>query len=371
VKPNSLPRALAASSIAVVVALGMSACGASNEDDSSDGGSTSSGGGNLSGELNGAGATSQEAAMAAWKAGFQGQNPDTTVNYDAVGSGGGREQFLAGGVQFAGSDSAMTDDELSQAQDTCSGDAIEYPVYVSPIAIIYNLDGVDDLQLSPATMTQIFDGKITKWNDQAIAADNPDADLPDTDITPVHRSDESGTTANFTDYMSQVDPAGWSYEPDDVWPIKGGEAADGTSGVVSAVQGGDGTIGYADASQAGELGKAKIKVGSEYVEPSAEAASAVLDESKPAANASATNIAIEVNRTTSASGVYPIVLVSYHIDCSNYDSKETADLVKGFESYVISEEGQDAAAKQAGSAPITDSIRQQAQAAIEKIAASS
>ena len=147
------------------------------------------------------------------------------------------------------------------------------------------------------------------------------------------------------------------------------ETAPGAEGDV--VGGGNGTIGYADASQAGDLGKATIKVGSEYVEPSTEAASAVLDESKPASNASATNIAIDVNRTTEASGVYPIVLVSYHIACSNYDSSGKADLVKGFESYVISEEGQDAANQAAGSAPITDSIRQQAQAAIDQIAASS
>jgi phosphate transport system substrate-binding protein len=370
VKLNSLPRATAFGAAALTVALGMSACSASNED-SSDGDTSSTGGPSVSGDLNGAGATSQEAAMAAWKAGFQGSNPDVTVNYDAVGSGGGREQFLAGGVLFAGSDSAMTDDELKQAQDTCSGDAIEFPVYVSPIAVIYNVEGVDDLQLSPDTLTQIFDGKITSWDDQAIQADNPDADLPSTDITPVHRSDESGTTFNFTDYMSQIDPAGWSYEPDDVWPIKSGEAADGTSGVVSTVKGGDGTIGYADASQAGELGKAKIKVGSEYVEPSAEAASAVLDESQPAANASETNIAIDVNRTTTEAGVYPIVLVSYHIVCSSYDSQDQVDLVKGFESYVISEDGQNAAADAAGSAPITDSIRQQAETALGTIATTS
>jgi len=114
VKLNSLPRATAFGAAALTVALGMSACSASNED-SSDGDTSSTGGPSVSGDLNGAGATSQEAAMAAWKAGFQGSNPDVTVNYDAVGSGGGREQFLAGGVLFAGSDSAMTDDELKQA----------------------------------------------------------------------------------------------------------------------------------------------------------------------------------------------------------------------------------------------------------------
>ena len=366
-KSNSLPRAAAVGAVALTVALGMSACSASNEDSSS--GSSSSGGSSLSGQVNGAGSTAQEAAMAAWKAGFQTANPDVTVNYDAVGSGGGREQFIAGGVQYAGSDDYMDDSELSQAKKTCGGDVLEYPVYVSPIAVIYNLSGVDNLQLSPETLADIMAGKITKWNDPAITSENPDANLPSTDITPVHRSDESGTTGNFTDYLSQAAPQNWTYGSVETWPIKGGEAGDGTSGVVSAVKGGDGTIGYADASQAGDLGKADIKVGSEYVGPSAEAASKVLDESKPAPGASDTQITIQVNRTTTASGVYPIDLVSYQIVCSTYDSQDTADLVKGFASYVISSEGQDAAAKSAGSAPITDAIRQQAQSAIDQISA--
>ncbi len=367
-KHNSLPRAAKIGAIALTVALGMSACGASNENNTN-GGSSTTGGAALSGDLNGAGATSQEAAMAAWKAGFQGTNPDVTVNYDAVGSGGGREQFLAGGVQFAGSDSYMTDDELTQAQKTCNGDAIEFPVYVSPIAVIYNLQGVDNLQLSPSTVAQIFAGKITAWDDPAIKADNPDATLPSTKVTPVHRSDDSGTTANFTDYLSKTAASDWTYPPDDTWPIKAGESAEGTSGVVAAVQGGDGTIGYADESQAGQLGKALIKVGGEYVTPSADSASAVLDESSPAASASATNIAIDVNRTATQSGVYPIVLISYHIVCSSYGSQAAADVVTAFESYVISEAGQTAAGDQAGSAPITSAIREKAQAAIDTISA--
>lgn len=366
----TLPRALATGTAALALTLGMSACSASNEDGSSSD-STSTGGPTVSGELNGAGSTAQEAAMAAWKAGFQGANPDTTVNYDAVGSGGGREQFIAGGVQFAGSDSYLSDDELADAKKTCGSDPIEVPTYVSPIAVIYNLEGVDNLQLSPETLGSIMAGKITKWNDSAITAENPDASLPDTDITPVHRSDESGTTQNFTDYLSQAASTSWTYEPDDVWPIKGGEAADGTSGVVSAVEGGDGTIGYADESQAGDLGKASIKVGDEYVGPDTEAASAALDDATPVSGRSDTDLALDVNRTTEASGVYPIVLISYQITCSTYDSEDTANLVKAFESYVISEAGQDAANKAAGSAPLTPAIREKAQAAIDQIAAAS
>ncbi|MEP6666395.1 MAG: phosphate ABC transporter substrate-binding protein PstS [Nocardioidaceae bacterium] len=364
-KSNSLPRALVVGAFSLTVALGLSACSASNETDNSGGG----GGGDtkLSGDLDGAGATSQEAAMAAWKAGFQGPNPDVTVNYDAVGSGGGREAFLSGGVLFAGSDSYLTDDEITTAKDTCGGDPIEVPVYVSPIAVIYNLPGVDDLQLSPSTVAQIFAGKVTSWDDPAITADNPDASLPSSKITPVHRSDESGTTANFTDYLSQAASSDWSYGSVETWPIKSGEAADGTSGVIAAVRGGDGTVGYADESQAGDLGKALIGVGGDFVAPTADAASAVLDESTPVSGRADTDQAIDVNRTTDASGVYPIVLVSYHITCTTYDSQEKVDLVKGFESYVISSAGQGAAADAAGSAPITDAIREKAQTAIDSI----
>src|SRR5690606_27544599 len=101
---------------------------------------------------------------------------------------------------------------------------------------------------------------------------NPDADLPDTKITPVHRADDSGTTKNFTDYLTAASEGSWSGGVVETWPVKGGEAADGTSGLVSAVKGGQGTIGYADASQAGDLGQVQVKVGDEFVAPTEEAA---------------------------------------------------------------------------------------------------
>jgi len=361
-------RRVGIATVALGFAVGLTACGASNEDDGSSGGSGGDAAAGLSGTLNGAGASSQEAAMAAWQAGFQGANPDVTVNYDAVGSGGGREQFLAGGVSFAGSDSYLDDDELSSSTEVCGDDgAYEFPVYVSPIAVIYNLPGVEDLRLSPDALAGIFAGEITAWDDEAIAADNPDADLPDSAITPVHRSDESGTTANFTDFLGQVAGDVWTHGSIEAWPVKGGEGADGTSGVVSAVTEGKGTIGYADASQASSLSHALVGVGSDFVGPTPEAAAAVLDESTPISGRGEHDGALEINRTTDAAGVYPIILASYHIVCSSYADQETVDLVQGFESYVISEDGQNAAASEAGSAPITDSIREQAQAAIDAI----
>jgi phosphate transport system substrate-binding protein len=354
-------------SVALAGTLALSACGASNEGGSGSG-SDGSTGEQLSGDLVGAGSSAQQAAMQAWQAGFNSAQPGVNFSYDPVGSGGGREQFLAGGVDFAGSDAALSDDELTSAGNRCGpGGVFELPNYISAIAVVYNLDGVDELNLAPATVAGIFSGAITTWNDPAIAADNPDATLPDLPITPVHRADDSGTTTNFTDYLSKTAGDVWTFEPDGEWPLSGGEAANGTSGVISAVGGGQGTVGYADESQAGDLGVASIKVGEEFIAPSPEAAAAVVANSETVAGRGEYDFAIEVNRATTSADEYPIVLVSYHIGCVEYDDQAKADLVKTFMNYVISEEGQNAAAEAAGSSPITDEARGRAQTAVDAI----
>ena len=156
----------------------------------------------------------------------------------------------------------------------------------------------------------------------------------------------------------------------ETWPIKGGEAAEGTSGVVAAVTGGKGTIGYADESQAGDLGQAKIKVGEEFTAATPEAAAKVLDTATPVEGRDATDIAVDVDRKTAEAGVYPIVLVSYQIACQTYYDKATADLVKGWLTYVASSDGQAAAAETAGSAPLSAEFGTKVQAAIETIKAS-
>jgi phosphate transport system substrate-binding protein len=370
IRPHS--RALLLILASALFALAASACGG---DDSSSSTSASTGTGtsaNLAGEIAGAGASSQQAAQEAWIAGFQTANSGVTIAYDPVGSGGGREQFTAGGVAYAGSDAALDSDELKSAESTCGGpdNVVEVPAYVSPIAIIYNVSGVDSLQLSPDTLAKIFAQKITKWNDPAIAAENSGVDLPDTNITPVNRSDESGTTENFTDYLSQASPSVWTYEVSGDWPVKGGEAAEGTSGVVDAVTNGEGTIGYADASQAGSLSIASIKVGSEYVAPSAEAAAKIFDESEKDPNPGANEFTYKLNRTPDASDTYPIVLVSYLLGCTQYGDANTAAIVKAYFNYIISAEGQQVAHGAAGSAPLSDSVRQQIQPAVDAIGGS-
>jgi len=356
-------RYAAPAAAALALVLGLSACSASNE------GSTGSPAAGISGTLNAGGSSAQESAVAAWKKAFQTTNPKSTINYDPVGSGGGRTQFLAGGLNLAGSDAFLTDAELAKAKTRCKGDVVEVPTYVSPIAVIFNLKGVNDLNLSPKTIGAIFQGTITKWDDAAIKADNPNATLPSTAITAVHRSDDSGTTQNFTDYLDQASNGGWTGGPLQTWPIKGGEGADGTSGVVAAVKGGDGTIGYADESQAGSLGKAKVKVGTSFTAPTQDAASKVLDASSPVTGRATTDIAITVDRKVTDSSVYPIVLVSYQIACQKYDDKAQAALVKAWLTYVTSTDGQSVASKSAGSAPLSSSFSTKVQDAIKTIAA--
>jgi phosphate transport system substrate-binding protein len=364
--------------IAAVSALALvTACGSDNEDDNS-GDTGGTGGGettdesSLSGTLVGIGASSQEAAQAAWQAGFLEANPGVTVEYDPAGSGAGREQFVAGGSDFGGTDAYLTDDEgeLSGAVARC-GELIELPVYVSPIAVVFNLEGVDELNLSPATIAGIFNQEITTWDDDAIVADNPDAELPGTAITPVNRSDESGTTENFVEYLAAAAPDAWPHEVSGDWPVSGGEAAQGTSGVVQAVSGGEGTIGYADASQASGLGTVNVGVGEEFVPYSPEAAAAVLEVSERVADRGQYDFAYDLARDTTEAGAYPIVLVSYAMACSTYEDQGKADLVKAYLSYMISEEGQQAAADTAGSAPLSDTLRTEYQAAIDAITVAS
>lgn len=357
-------RRVAVAAVATASALVLAGCAAANETAPSGGGS------GASGTIAGAGASSQGAAMQAWIAGFTGANPDATVTYDPVGSGGGRTQFADGAVAFAGSDAALKGDQLAKAQERCGGgpDAVvELPLYISPIAIAYNLDGVPTLNLKPATLAGIFAQKIKNWNDPAIAADNPGVTLPDLAITVVNRSDESGTTENFTEYLHAVAPEVWTFEPDGVWPVAGGAAAQGTSGVVGAISAGNGTIGYADASQVGKLGKAEVGVGSEFVGPSAEAAAKIVSESPQVAGGGKYTFVYELARDTTATGTYPIVLVSYILACNSYQDAAQGDLTRAFVSYIASPEGQQSGAQNAGSAPISDELRAEFQPALDAI----
>ena len=372
-RSSILVRSIAAVS-GIVMLASVAACGdntASNTDSSAstDTKTTEA----VSGNFSGAGASSQQTAVEAWIAGFQGTNPDAKVAYNPSGSGAGVSTFLTGATAWAGSDAALSNDEVEQSKSVCaSGNAFDIPVYVSPIAVVFNLNGISGkgktLNMDADTIAKIFDGKITKWNDDAIKQQNPKVDLPDLDITVVHRSDKSGTTKNFLSYVKDAAGDAWSYELGENWPNEVGQGAKGTSGVISTVQQADGTIGYADFSQVGDLGTVAVKVGDKYNEISAEAGSKVIGDSKQDDTVKGDNrIVIKINHNTTEAGAYPIVLVSYDIACPAYKDADTAKFVKSWLTYVVSDEGQQTAASAAGSAPLSDTMRQKVLKSIDAI----
>ncbi|GGH43466.1 phosphate ABC transporter substrate-binding protein PstS [Microbacterium album] len=357
--------------LGAVAALTLAGC-ASNENPGGGDPSAPAGGGdsNLSGTINGTGASSQAAAQDAWVSAFQTAHGDVTVNYEPTGSGTGRENFLSGASNFVGSDRAFNDDEVAAGGfGACATDEIvEIPVYISPVAIAFNLEGIETLNLDAATIAGIFAGEITTWNDDAIASQNEGVELPDLAISPVHRADASGTTETFTSYLEAVAPEVWTYEASDEWPIQGGEAAQQTSGVASTISGGNGTIGYLDASQIPSgAGQVHIEVDGEYVAYSSDAASALVENSPLVEGRGDADLVFDVDPAAATGGAYPIALVSYLIGCVEYEDPNVAQIVKEYFSYIASAEGQDAAAANAGNAPISDGLRSQVMAAIDLI----
>lgn len=346
-----------------VAALALTACGGNGDSENTaapaEGGNGSA---EVAGTLVGGGSSAQEAGMTAWTNGVTEVHPDLTVTYDPVGSGAGREGFLAGQYSFAGSDAAMDEEELTQAESVCGPEgAFHVPAYISPVAVAYNLEGVEEnIKMDAETIAQVFAGEIATWNDPAIAGQNEGVELPDTPITVVHRADDSGTTENFTEYLDAAAPEGWTYGAVETWPSEiTAESAQQTSGVVSLTQSTDGAVTYADASQIGNLGTVDVKVGEEYVPYSSEAAAAAVENAGEGLAG-----AVELDRTTTEAGVYPVVLVTYEIFCHQYQDQEIADAAKAFGEYVVSEDGQTTASESAGNAPISDATRD---AALEDI----
>ncbi len=184
----------------------------------------------------------------------------------------------------------------------------------------------------------------------------------------VHRSDKSGTTQNFVSYFKDVTPDNWTYDLSENWPNEVGQGAKGTSGVISTVKQADGTIGYADFSQVGDLGTVAVKVGDKYNEISAEAGSKVIGDSKQDDTVKGDNrIVIKINHAHRGEGAYPIVLVSYDVACPAYKDANTAKFVKSWLTYVTSDEGQQTAASAAGSAPMSNTLRQKVVKSIDAI----
>lgn len=359
--------------IAIAGAVVLSSCAANEDSGAGSSASASSSAGadysKLSGTLTGSGSSAQQTAEATWAAGFQSVASGVTVNYSPDGSGAGRKNFIAGAADFAGSDAALSDDELSGDFKLCKTGtkAIDIPVYISPIAIAYKIDGVKDLTLDAETIAKIFSGKITKWDDSAITKLNPDAKLPSSNITVIHRSDDSGTTQNFADYVKANAADSWDAEVSQTFPYQVGDSAKGTSGVASAMASASNAITYIDDSGAGSLDKAKLEVGGKATTISAEGAAKVVADSETVDGRADNDLAIAIDRKDTADNAWPLVLVSYAIACQEYQDSAKADLVKGYLSYVVSADAQSAAAKEAKSAALSSDLSDKAAKAVATI----
>ncbi len=225
--------------------------------------------------LNGSGSTLSKPFQEAAIEQFRKSHKQITINYGGGGSGKGRQDLADMVVDFAGSDSPFKASEAAKAK---GGPILYFPILLSPIALSYNVGGVDKLQLSAPTIAKIFQREIKKWNDPTIAAENPGARLPDTAIVVAHRADGSGTTQNFTEYLNTAAKKDWKLNSGSTvgWPSDT-QAGQGNSGVAQIVKSTKGAIGYVDLSDAKASGlkAAAIKNRSgKYVEPSPAAASA-------------------------------------------------------------------------------------------------
>ncbi len=355
----------AAVAAALAFSLTITACGSNGESTDAPGADSS-----LSGDLHGQGASSMGAAQETWISDFQSANPKVTVNYAPEGSSAGIKAMTEGSADFGGSDAYMDDEKMAQTHPNCGeGGVINLPVYISPIAIAYNLEGVDELNLTADVIAKIFKGDINKWNDPAIAELNSGVELPDLAITPVHRGDGSGTTENFTDTLSKVAPDVWTYEPSKEWPaeLNNGEAAQKTNGVASALSSGKGYIGYIDAS--GVTKELKTvnyapKAGGEFVGATAEDAAKVVENSKKVDGRAENDYSIDLDRNAAG---YPFVLIAYAMACQTYTDASTGELVNAYLSYVVSEEGQQAAHDEVMSAPLSGTLAENVRKAAASI----
>jgi phosphate transport system substrate-binding protein len=354
--------------LALTAVLGLSACGSDNNGPASPSASGSAAADCAKGTLNAQGSSAQKNAMAEWIKAYQQKCAGSTINYEPSGSGAGIQAFIAGTADFAGSDSALKPEEQPQADAKCSGgQAIHLPMVIGPVAVAYNVSGVDNLQLKPATLAKIFAGTVTKWDDAAIKADNPSAKLPSTTIQTVHRSDESGTTDNFTKFLSKTSAADWTVGNAKAWKAPGGTGSKGSDGVASSVKGADGTIGYMEWSFAENAGLKTAKIGNgngEFAELTAEAAGKTIAGAKIEGQGDDLKMSIDYN--TKEAGAYPIVLATYEIVCSKGLAADKLPLVKGLLSYAASTQGQ-TDLTELGYAPLPDSVRTKVEAAVNNL----
>ncbi|MEU3528937.1 phosphate ABC transporter substrate-binding protein PstS [Streptomyces sp. NPDC038707] len=362
-------RALSLGAVAVSSALALTACGSDDDGGSASSGATGATSTNsikcddAKGQLLADGSSAQKNAIDAWTKAFS-PACKVQINYKGAGSGAGVTSFTQGQIAFAGSDSALKPDEVTASKKVCNGgQGIDLPMVGGPIALGYNVPGVDNLVLDAPTIAKIFDSKIKNWNDPQIKKLNPDAKLPDLKIQAFHRSEDSGTTDNFTKYLLATTPGNWKYSGGKAWQAQGGQAASGSAGVAQGVKQNSGAIGYFELSFAKDIDTVAIATGAKApVKPSTESATADIAAAKVIGTGK--DLALQLDYKTKAEGAYPITLVTYEIVCDKGNKADSLPATKAFLRYIASEDGQKVLA-QNGYAPIPDEIIAKVRTTIE------
>jgi len=350
----------------MVTALALAACSSSTTSAPAAGGTSTATSGStstsaaLSGKLDGAGSTFQLTYQQAAIQSFKSIQSGMTVNYNGVGSGTGRTDLASGVVNFAGSDSPIPSTE----QANFKGKTVLYfPILIGPITLSYNLSGVSNLKLTPAVIAQIFSGKITSWNNPAIASINPGVKLPSQTITIAVRSDSSGTTQNFSLFLETAAPSDWSLGSSSTikWPASA-RAGAGNGGVAQIVKSTPGAIGYVDYTDAKAAGLTFASVQNKdgkYVAPSVTGASA-----------SAAGVTVAPNLTFHAvwgtgADAYPVTYQTWVLVYEKQPNANDANMLKAYIGYLVGAGQQ--LLPQLDYAPLPPNIDSMAKAQLSKI----
>lgn len=309
------------------------------------------------GDISGAGSSAQANAINKVISDYKKACSGATVNYSVTGSGAGIQSFIGNQVDWAGSDSVLKKDkgEVDKAKARCGGnDPWHLPMAAGPIAVVFNLDGVKDLTLSSETLARIMVGDITKWDDEAIKKENSGVNLPSAPITVFFRSDESGTTDNFTKYLNKAAGDVWTEEHSKSW--KGaGKGADKSAGVAQAVKSTPNSISYVEWSYAtkNDLSTAALDNGNGPVKLTGESAGKAVSAAKVAG--SGNDLQLDLQYKGTPAGVYPAVLVTYEIVCSKYSDSAKTKLLQDFMAFYASK-GEQQEIQSLGYAPLPGDV---------------
>lgn len=334
----------AALSLAAVGVLVLSGCGSDNGTGTTTSSSSAASSDITcaSGSLTLAGSTAQQNAISEWIKNYIGKCSGANVNYGGGGSGAGVTQFEQGTIDFAGSDFPLSAADQPKADARCkSGTAINLPMVPGPIAVGYNVPGVSNLNLSSSTLAKIFSGKVTNWNDPAIAKDNPGVSLPTLGIQTFHRSDGSGTSFNFTNYLANEAKADWTFGANKNWPAPGGQGSKGTQGIAQGVKTTSGGIGYMELSFAKQSSISYAKVSNaagQFVELTQDNTKNFLAKAKVVGTGN--DLKLQFDYTNTDANAYPNLLVTYEIVCAKGNDAAKLPLIKNFLAYLASPSGQ-------------------------------